>query len=199
MINNLLERLEGLAFPLLMPKELKQRISNISVIRHFEAGDFMLRKGQICSGAYFLGRGLARSYYMKEEKQVTSRLMEEGFIVTSWLSFYRQLPSSECIIAMEKCDTVYIRYEDIHTLYEEFPLFNIIGRKQVEYSFAQAEMRTQMLQGLTGVERYEYFQEKHPSLMERVPLKYIASYLGLSDETLSRIRGRYREKRKLIS
>lgn len=192
MIQLLIERLMGIAYPLQMPDALIDRLNEIAECRFFDPGDFILRKGQVCSGAYFLAKGLARSYYIRENKQITSRLMEEGFIITSWQSFYRQQPSTEYIVTMEESATIFLNFRDIISLYEEYPVFNIIGRKQVEYSFYEAEARTQMLRGLSAVERYKFFCENYNSLLQRVPLKYIASYLGMSDETLSRIRAKYK-------
>lgn len=194
MVNILIDRLNGLLTPDQMPDSLVQGIHAIAESRIFREGSHILRKGQVCNGAFFLARGLARSYYLNDNKEVTSRLMEEGFIITSWLSFYRQQPSNEFIIAMEDCETVYLSHPDIQVLYREYPLFNIIGRRQVEQSFCQSELRTQMLRGLTTVQRYEFFCENHPTLLHRVPQKYIASYLGMSDESLSRIRSGYRRR-----
>lgn len=194
MFNALIERLNGLVYPDQMPASLISRIRAVAESRNFAEGSLILRKGQVCNGAFFLDRGLARSYYLRENKEVTSRLMEEGFIITSWLSFYTQKPSHEYIVAMEDCETIFISHDEINALYKDFPLFNVIGRRQVEYSFCQAELRTQMLRGLTTVQRYGFFCENHPSLLQRVPLKYIASYLGMSDESLSRIRSGYRRK-----
>lgn len=197
MVEHLIERLNGLSYPDQMPENLMDSIRAASELRSFSEGNHILRKGQVCNGAFFLAKGLARSYYLNEEKEVTSRLMEEGFIITSWLSFYRQQPSHEYIIAMEPCETIFLSHRDINALYQEFPLFNIIGRKQVENSFCQAELRTQMLRGLTTAQRYEFFCENYPSLLKRVPLKYIASYLGMSDESLSRLRSAYRRRQKI--
>lgn len=197
MVSDLLNRLNGLAQPSKINDDLAARITSEAEVRIFSEGDHILKKGQICVGAFFLVKGLARSYYIKDNKQITSRLMEEGFIITSWLSFYSQQPSNEYIIAMEDCETVYLDFNTINDLYVEFPVFNVIGRRQVEYSFCQAEIRTQMLRGLTAEQRYSLFCENNPSLLRRVPLKYIASYLGMSDETLSRIRAGYRKRQKI--
>lgn len=192
MIDLLIERLNSLAHPHRMPEMLEMKIREAAVICQFSEGKNILRKGQICTGAHFLAKGVARSYYSEGSKQITSRLMEEGFIITSWLSFYKQENSMETIVAMENCDTIFISYKSINEFYDEFPIFNLIGRKQVEYSFCQSELRVQMLRGLTAIERYNFFCRIHASLLHRVPLKYIASYLGMSDETLSRIRSGHR-------
>lgn len=192
MIQLLIERLKGIAYPLVMPDDLTRKLTDIAKCRFFEPGDYILRKGQVCSGAYFLAKGLARSYYIRENKQITSRLMEENFIITSWQSFYKQQPSNEYIITIEESATIFLNFRDIIALYEEYPVFNVIGRKQAEISFYEAEARTQMLRGLSAIERYKFFCENYSSLLQRVPLKHIASYLSMSDETLSRIRSKYK-------
>lgn len=197
MIRELISRLEELIIPDRLPPEMQQLLQEAAQPRFFKQGDYLLRRGEVCQGAHLLIRGLARSFYVNEDKEITSRLMENGFIITSWISFYTQHPASEFIVALEDSYTVYLQYKDIQQLYRKFPLFNEIGRKQVEYSFFKAEQRTQMLRGLSAAERYEKFCEMHPDLLRRVPLKYIASYLGMTDVTLSRLRGNY--KRKLVS
>lgn len=122
--------------------------------------------------------------------------MDEGFIITSWVSYYQQQPGDEYIEAMEDTTLACIRYNEIQQLYKEYPQFNIVGRKQTEYSLYLAEMRTRMLRKHTAEEKYNFFQEQHPDLIIRVPLKHIATYLGMNEETLSRIRGRYRKTGK---
>lgn len=84
-----------------------------------------------------------------------------------------------------------VHYDDIQKLYDEFPEFNIIGRRQVEYSFYLSELRTRMLRKHTAEEKYKFFMDNHPTLLQRVPLKNIATYLGMNEETLSRVRSHY--------
>jgi len=199
MVNELIKRLEGLIVPEKIPDKLAERVHKLAKPVAFEAGEFILRSGEVCRGAYFLLKGLARSYYAVDDKEVTSRLMEEGFIITSWLSFYRQQPATEYIVAMEDCKTIFLSYRDINSLYKEFPVFNLIGRKQVEYSFCLSEMRTQLLRGVSAQYRYATFCRSYPSLAKRVPLKYIASYLGMNAVTLSRLRGKFKKYGEQIS
>jgi CRP-like cAMP-binding protein len=120
--------------------------------------------------------------------------MEEGFIVTTWISFYTQKPGNEFIEAAEDTVLACISYSDIQQYYIDFPESNIIGRKQVEYAFYLAEQRTQLLRKHTAEEKYKFFLDNHPTLIQRVPLKHIATYLGMSEETLSRVRTKFHKK-----
>lgn len=188
MIEKLIQRLNAL-YP--MGNDLEDRIQSITKITKHPKGAFILREGEICKEACMVAEGLVRSFYINEGKDVTSRFMDEGFIITSWVSFYTQEPGNEFIETLEDTTLASIAYRDAQQLYNDFPIANIIGRKQVEYSFYLAEQRTQMLRKHTAEEKYKFFLENHPSLLQRVSLKHIASYLGMNQETLSRVRSKF--------
>jgi CRP-like cAMP-binding protein len=188
MIEKLLERLNALYA---MDEELTQRVKAVAQISSYPKKTFILRDGEICDKACMVVEGLARAYYINEGRDITSRFMNEGFIITSWISYYQQTPGDEFIEVLEDTTLACIHYKDIQKLYADFPLFNIVGRKQTEYSLYQAELRTRMLRKHTAEEKYIFFLENHPDLINRVPLKHIATYLGMNEETFSRIRSKY--------
>jgi CRP-like cAMP-binding protein len=193
MLQALIDRLNSLN-P--MSEELTERIKSLIKIVNYPAGAFILKEGQVCNKACMVINGLARSYYINEGKDITSRFMDEGFIITSWISYYTQKPGNECIETLEDTKLGCIDYKDIQNLYVNFPEFNVIGRRQVEYAFFLAEQRTQMLRKHTAEEKYKFFFDNHSSLFQRVPLKHIATYLGINEETLSRVRSKF-HKRKI--
>jgi CRP/FNR family transcriptional regulator, anaerobic regulatory protein len=193
MIQAIIDRLNGLS-P--MNKKLTERVKALTKIVSFPAGAFILKEGQICNKACMVIKGLARSYYINQGKDITSRFMDEGFIITSWISYYTQKPGNEYIEALEDTTVACVAYKDIQKLYIDFPEFNIIGRRQVEYAFYLAEQRTQMLRKHTAEEKYKFFFDNHQTLLQRAPLKQIASYLGMSEETLSRVRSKYHKRKK---
>lgn len=194
MVELLIERLTALASPQKLPAALVKRIQDAAIIYEYPAGSYLLKEGQVCRGAFFLASGLARSYYYKDGKEITSRLMEEGFIITSWASYYLQQPGIENVVALEKSTTVYLDYEFIQSLYNDFPVFERVGRLQVEYSFWQLEMRTVLLQSYSASERYQQFYLRYPNLLRRIPLKWIASYLGMTEVTISRARSEFHKR-----
>lgn len=193
MIEKLLHRLNALHQ---MDEPLIERVKELAQIVMYPKKTFLLKDGQVCDKACMVVKGLARAYYINEDRDITSRFMDEGFIITSWVSYYQQQPGDEYIEAMEDTTLACIRYNEIQQLYKEYPQFNIVGRKQTEYSLYLAEMRTRMLRKHTAEEKYNFFLEQHPNLINRVPLKHIATYLGMNEETLSRIRGKYRKTGK---
>ena len=192
MIEKLIARLNGL-HP--MSEELTQKVMSITRITSHPKKTILLKEGEINNHICMVISGLVRSYYLNEEKEITSRLMEEGFIITSWISFYTRKPGNEYLETIEDTILACVHYNDIQNLYDEFPEFNIVGRKQVEYSFYMSELRTRMLRKHTAEEKYRFFLENHPNLLQRVALKHVATYLGMNEETLSRVRSQYHKTR----
>ncbi len=188
MVEKLIEKLNSLS-PL--NEALSDKIRTLAKINTFNTGELILREGQVCNRACLVVKGLTRSYYLNDGMDITSRFMEEGFIVTSWPSYYTQKPGNEFIEAIEPTAMACLNYSDIQQLYIDFPEFNINGRRQTEYAFYLAEQRTLLLRKHTAEEKYKYFLNHHPTLMQRVSLKHIATYLGMSEETLSRVRSKF--------
>lgn len=178
-----------------MTEEMTLTLRSLVKMTNYKAGEKILREGEVCNKAYFVVKGLIRSYYMSEDRDITSRFMEEENFITSWPSYFLQKPSIEFIVAMEDSVLLCIEYNSIQKLYNEYPEFNIIGRKLTEYAFYLSEQRTQMLRKHTAEEKYRFFLDNHPTLLQRVPLKYIATYLGMNEETLSRVRSRFHKKK----
>ncbi len=192
MIEKLIARLNGL-HP--MSEDLTEKIKTITKITSHPRKTILLKEGDVNNNACMVLSGLVRAYYLNEGKDITSRFMDEGFIITSWISFYTRKPGNEFLETQEDTSLACVHYNDIQKLYDEFPEFNIIGRKQVEYSFYMSELRTRMLRKHTAEEKYRFFLENHPNLMQRVSLKHIATYLGMNEETLSRIRTKYHKQK----
>lgn len=191
MTEKLIERLNSL-HPL--NDELKDKLSAIIYTVEYNAGEHILREGDTCRRIALVVKGLTRSYYLIDGKDITSRFMDEGFILTSWMSYYTQKPGNEFVEALEHTTLACIDYTAIEKLYKEIPEANIIGRKQTEYAFYLSEQRTQLLRKHTAEKKYELFLAYHPSLLQRVALKHIATYLGINEETLSRIRTKYHKQ-----
>lgn len=173
-----------------LSNEMKERLTTITQIKTFPKNHIILKEGETANYACFVLNGLARAYYVIDGKTITSRFMAEDFMITSWISFYTRKPGYEYIEMLEESTMACIHYNDVEALYRDLPDFNIVGRKLISYFFFLAEQRTYMLRKHTAEEKYHSFLEQHPDLLQRVPLKYIATYLGMSEETLSRVRGK---------
>jgi CRP-like cAMP-binding protein len=169
---------------------MEQRLIEITSIREYPKKKLLLREGQTSDHACFVIKGVSRAWYTSNGKEITTRFMDEGFIITSWLSFYTRQPGYEFIETLEDSILACVHYNDLQQMYRDIPEFNVVGRKLLEHFFFLAEQRTQMLRKHKSGEKYQLFQEQHPGLIQRVPLKYIATYLGMNEETISRVRNK---------
>jgi CRP/FNR family transcriptional regulator, anaerobic regulatory protein len=177
-----------------MSPELSDAVAAITEIKEYPRKWMLLREGQVSHYACYVVKGLARGYYMAGNKEVTRLFMDEGFIITSWLSFYSQQPAHEAIELLEDSTLACMHHDDLEKIYKAFPEFNILGRKVVERFFYLSEQRQLMLRRYTAEEKYQLFVEQHPTLFQRVAQKQIATFLGVTEETLSRVRAKMLKK-----
>jgi CRP-like cAMP-binding protein len=114
--------------------------------------------------------------------------MKEGDVIVSVESFFDQTVSNENIQALEDSILHYISYRDLQYAYREYPEFNFIGRILTEKYYKMSEKRIYSLRMQRAFEKYHNLIDHFPQLVQRVPCRHIASYLGITEETLSRIR-----------
>jgi CRP-like cAMP-binding protein len=150
----------------------------------------LLSEGKVCDKVYFIEKGIARAFYYKDSQDITSWLMKDGDWIISVHSFYGQRPSYENIELLEDSTLTLLSYADLQSIYKDFPDFNFIGRVLTEYYYALSEERAFSLRLQSVKDRFESFMAAHRELFNQVPLKYIASYLGMTPETLSRLRAK---------
>jgi len=114
--------------------------------------------------------------------------MCEGDFVISIVSFFTRQPSTEYLELLEPSVVYSISHAQLAELYRAFPEFNYVGRLLTERYYVQSEQRAYQLRTLPARERYSQLIREFPDLAQRVPLKYLASHLGITPETLSRLR-----------
>jgi CRP-like cAMP-binding protein len=149
---------------------------------------FVLKPGHFNRNMCFITRGLLRAFYLEGDTEVSSWFMKEGDICVSIESFYDQRESYESIQALEDTELFYIDYEALEALYQEHAEFNAIGRVlTIKYLKLWAQ-QLYAIRMKSARERYDWLTSYHPDLLQRVPQKYIASYLDVTPETLSKIR-----------
>lgn len=153
---------------------------------------YLVKQGQTAKELYFLLEGSARLYYEKDGDEKTTYFFFENNLVGDYLGCLAGQPSTMSIQALEDCKLIAFKYETLTTLYEQFPVYQIFGRKLAEYLFMGLDMRLAELLTLTPEERYLKFISTSikRKILERIPQQYIASYLGITPVSLSRIRRR---------
>jgi CRP-like cAMP-binding protein len=170
--------------------ELVQHLSKVLKTKTFPKKTLLLKAGQVCQNMYFIESGLVRCFYIKGENEVCSWFMKEGDMIISVQSFFYQQESYESIQALEDLKVHYISFADLQFIYRELPELNFIGRILTEKYYALSEQRLYSLRMQRAQERYEYLVQHSSELILRVPSNYIASYLGITKETLSRVRSK---------
>lgn len=171
-------------------KGLKKHLFTILEKITVKKGTLLLRENKICDRAYFLAEGLARGYYNIRGKELTSWFVSEGDILTSLSSFIKQERGKENIEVLENSTLYSVSYDEWENIFQKYPEFNLFGRLLMQRYYINLEKHALSLQFDTAKERYEKFIEKQGHIQLRVPLQHLASYLGISKETLSRIRAR---------
>lgn len=153
----------------------------------------LLKDGEVCNYTYFLLSGLVRVFYIKDDEEICALFSEENDILNSPHSFYSRKPGYHYIETLQPSVLARINYDDLQQLYDRYPLLSHIGRVITENYFVRSEERLYLIRKQSAEERYSYFIDNYPTLVKKLPIKYIASYLGITSETLSRIRNKIRK------
>lgn len=177
-----LKKYGALSFKVEQEIEKKTKYSLKKKNQHF------LKQGQLISSYFVMEKGLIRGYFHRNNKEVNTWFGTENQIFGSILPVYSNRPSFENIQFLEDSIVYSISVNDFNKLYDLYPELNIIGRKIAEELCIILEERITSLHTESASERYQSLITKQPYLLQRVSLGHIASYLGITQETLSRIR-----------
>ena len=153
-------------------------------------GELLLTAGEICPALYLIRRGIFRSYVKEGIKEITTWITAENDLVTGISTFGLLQPAKENIQALEDGELIGLRFEDLDYMYEAFPEMNLVSRKILEKYYRHAEERAYVARLTEATSKYKHYAATNKELLTRVPLKFVASYLGMTLETLSRIRSK---------
>lgn len=154
----------------------------------FRKNEIVFKEGSICRYLYYINEGMIGGYTQTEDKKICNWLSIENDFATSYYSFISRKASYETIVCLEDSQTQAISYTKLHQLYQLFPETERIGRLILEEYYSRLEERLISIQFKSAKERYQLLCEQRPELIKRAPLGLIAGYLGINQETLSRIR-----------
>ncbi len=168
--------------------EMEQLISQYFVREEIAKNTFILSDGQLCRKLYFMDQGLVRTFYYHQDKEITSWFYSETNFFASWYSFYAQEPGYEYIETLEDCVVYAISYQKFQSLLAAFAEFQVFGRLLAEEQVSFIDMYSKGYMFLSAKDKYKLLTEYFPNIELRVKLGQIASFLGISQETLSRIR-----------
>lgn len=174
--------------------EFNQLLSYIE-IREFDKRVKVIREGEVERYLNIIARGLARKYLPLKNNEVTIQLASEGHIIHSELSFHNRIPSGSIVETIEPTIFFSISYDSLEQLYEQFPKIERLGRLLISELFVMKDRRYFDQLNKSTRERFLDYISSHPEMVQRVPQKYIASYLNIKPETFSRLKHLMRAKR----
>lgn len=170
-----------------------QDIQHLFVEKSLKKGEFWVKEGEFNSDILFVNKGMLRSYFVKEEVEKTFDLVIENQIVTATECYSTGLLSTDFIQAVEDSYLSVISKDSLEILYSKSSKWERVGRIIFEYYTLEQEIRIRSFIAETAQERYERLATEQPELMQRTPQIYLANFLGITPQSLSRLR------RKIIS
>ena len=163
-------------------------LEGILVPMKFQKGEIILREGDICKDIYWVAKGLVRQFYYKNDKELTEYMAIEDNIVMSIESLFKEQPSTQQIVALEPTILFALPKKDLEHEAVRNVNIQMLYRKILEESLIISQVHADMLRFESAQERYAKLVKRSPQLVLRAPLVYIASYLQMTPETLSRVR-----------
>lgn len=172
-----------------LPKGIEDEIINLLRFDTFKKGDLVLKSNRVCNRLYFLEEGTLRSFFYRGTKEITYWIYSEKQMVTSWNSFMKQVPATDSFEVVEDCKLSSLTNEQWYTLLDKYTVLDNFYRKLLEEQMAAIDEFYKGYFFMTAKEKYDLLISAFPNVTQIASLKHIASMLGISQETLSRIRG----------
>lgn len=168
--------------------ECKSDLKNSSKLLCLDKSSLIVKEGQFADKMYFIFSGCVRAFYHKDGKEITDWFAFEGDFMSSINSFYQGVTSKHNIKLLEPTTFLEITRETVFILTDKHHCFERLGRIAVTKTMLQLQERIVSIQFETAQQKYENLINMRPDIVQRVPLTYIASHLGITLETLSRVR-----------
>ncbi|MDN4165870.1 Crp/Fnr family transcriptional regulator [Cytophagales bacterium LB-30] len=178
------------AFAAVQPlsESAQQLLAAAIVEKDYPKGHVLLPFGQIPAYMHYLVKGAGRIYYLRDGLDVTDYLALDQQFIGAVPALITQSPSHKAIELLEDSLLQSIRYATFEELCQQHLEIANLGRKMALFGFLEGQQRVEDLRFLSAAERYEELLRKHPTITQRIPLKHLASFLGTTQVSLSRIR-----------
>ena len=169
-----------------LTESLANAFSEISIRKK----EHLLLVGQVEEHVYFVGKGCIRTYFIKENGEEATRFVAfENTFINSLSSFFNRVPSQEAVQALEDTKGLRIHRDQLERLLKSNSLAQALYTKRIELAFDHNNWRLETLMTMPAKARYQYFLDNQPEVIQRLSNKVLASYLGITQESLSRIKG----------
>ena len=180
-------------------EEFQQNVLPFIKVRRYGKKEMLIRAGEVENYFNFIVKGLARKYYRKGKDQINTQISYEGHIIHSQESFHSRTPSEYFVETIEPTTVISITYDDLEKLYSRSPKMERLGRLVITFTMVLKDRWQMQMIKLNPRERFIYFVNKNPELLQRVPQKFLASYLNIKPETFSRFKHLLRTHSKNVA
>ncbi|MCP2029370.1 signal-transduction protein with cAMP-binding, CBS, and nucleotidyltransferase domain [Flavobacterium sp. HSC-32F16] len=170
-----------------LDNDTEDAIKKYFVIEKYKKGDFIIQEGKICRKVYFIKSGTVRRFCIENDLEITKWIYTDNQFITSLSSFFEQKPSFENFQACEDTVLYSLSYSDEQILLE-YPLFSMFHIKQLRLYLSKINEFHHLFRVMSAQQKYQFLLDSFPQIILKAKLKYIASLLNVSQETLSRIR-----------
>lgn len=172
----------------LLSRESLREFSNILVMKKCRKGEMILNEGDVCKWMIYVEKGMLRQYYYKYDKDLTEHISYEGGIIICIESYFKEEPTRLLVEALENSVIWYIPKNNLEDIAQKHPDIEGLYRMFLEKSLIESQIKADTLRFEPANERYIKLSKRHPEILKRAPLVYIASLLQMTPETLSRVR-----------
>jgi CRP-like cAMP-binding protein len=186
-------------FVTLSDDEYVRCILPIAKIRRFGKREILVKAGEVENNFNFIIKGLVRKYYRKNDNEINTQISMEGHIILSQESFHSRTPSEYYVEAIEPSVFISIQYDDLEKLYTQSKKMEHLGRLVITHTMMIKDRWQMQMIKMTPRERFLNFVMKNAELLQRVPQKYLASYLNIKPETFSRFKHMLQNNSKTIN
>jgi CRP-like cAMP-binding protein len=163
-------------------------LESILVAKKYAKNEKILGEGEVCENIYWIVKGLVRQFYYKNKRELTEYMATENTICMCIESLFREQPTKLQIVALEPTILYCLPKAKLEAVAMKSVNIQILYRKILEESLILSQIRADMLRFESALDRYQKLVKRSPQLVLRAPLVYIASYLQMTPETLSRVR-----------
>ena len=172
-----------------MPVPQAEMIVELFKEKSFEKNTFLLKSDRVCQEYHFLMEGYIRAYtFNLDNEDITTSFYSPSNVVCDFYSYFKRVPTKENFIALTDCQTLYITFDELQTIFHAMPAFREFGRTILVNAYTTLKLRMLSTLHETAEERYKNLLLSNPDIFQHAPLKNIATYLGITDTSLSRIR-----------
>jgi CRP-like cAMP-binding protein len=171
--------------------EDSEKVADLFTFKKVKRLGVLEQEGKVCTHFYFVVKGCLRLYEIdKKGNEITGRFALENSFISAITSFITQRKSLDNLVAYEPSEIFVINRSNFYKAIDSFPDFAAFYRKFMEFAFVHSQMRVYIFLGMEGIDRLKWVMEHEPELLTRISSKAVASYLGMTNSTLSKLKSK---------